>query len=72
MTTALKCVSIDAVLSLYPDSNKLPEATYKKAVALEALGSRADAIAQLELVIEYFPRSPAARAAKGMLRSLRQ
>ena len=64
--------AFDAVLSLYPDSNKLPEATYKKAVALEALGSQADAIAQLELVIEYFPRSPAARAAKGMLRSLRQ
>ncbi len=64
--------AFDAVLSLYPDSNKLPESTYKKAVALEALGSRADAIAQLELVIEYFPQSPAARAAKGMLRSLRQ
>ena len=61
-----------AVLSLYPNSNKLPESTYKKAVALEALGSRADAIVQLELVIEYFPQSPAARAAKGMLRSLRQ
>ncbi len=64
--------AFDAVLSLYSDSNKLPEATYKKAVALEALGSRADAIAQLELVIEYFPKSPAARAARGMLRGLRQ
>ena len=64
--------AFDAVLSLYPDSNKLPEATYKKAVALDALGSRADAIAQLELVIENYPQSPAARAAKGMLRSLRQ
>lgn len=64
--------AFDAVLSLYPGSNKLAEATYKKAVALEALGSRADAIAQLELVIEYFPKSPAARAARSMLRTLRQ
>jgi tol-pal system protein YbgF len=64
--------AFDAVLSLYPDSNKLPEATYKKAVALEALGSRADAERELESVIQNYPRTPAARAAEGMLRTMRQ
>ena len=64
--------AFDAVLSLYPDSNKLPESTYKKAVALEALGSRADAEKELESVIENYPRTPAARAAEGMLRTMRQ
>jgi tol-pal system protein YbgF len=64
--------AFDAVLTLYPDSNKLPEATYKKAVALEALGSRTDAEAQLEAVIQNYPDTPAARAAEGMLRNLRQ
>ena len=64
--------AFDAVLSLYPDGNKLPEATYKKAVALEALGSRADAEEQLESVIQNYPGTPAARAAEGMLRNMRQ
>lgn len=64
--------AFDAVLTLYPNSNKLPEATYKKAVALEALGSRADAEAQLESVIASYPGTPAARAAEGMLRNMRQ
>lgn len=64
--------AFDAVLSLYPASNKRPEATYKKAVALDGLGSRDDAIRQLELVIENYAGTPAARAAEGMLRSLRQ
>ena len=64
--------AFDGVLSLYPASNKRPEATYKKAVALDALGSRDDAIRQLELVVENYAGTPAARAAEGMLRSLRQ
>lgn len=64
--------AFDSVLTLYPNSNKLPEATYKKAVALEALGSRADAETQLESVIESYPGTPAARAAEGMLRNMRQ
>lgn len=64
--------AFDAVLTLYPAGNKLPEATYKKAVALEALGSRTDAEMQLEAVIQNYPGTPAARAAEGMLRNMRQ
>jgi tol-pal system protein YbgF len=64
--------AFDAVLTLYPESNKLPEAAYKKAVALEALGSRTDAEMELEAVIQNYPNTPAARAAEGMLRNMRQ
>jgi tol-pal system protein YbgF len=64
--------AFDAVLTLYPDSNKRPEAAYKKAVALESLGSRTDAEMELEAVIQNYPDTPAARAAEGMLRNMRQ
>ena len=64
--------AFDAVLTLYPESNKRPEAAYKKAVALEGLGSRTDAEMELEAVIQNYPDTPAARAAEGMLRNMRQ
>jgi tol-pal system protein YbgF len=63
--------AFDGVLSLYANSNKLDSAAYKKAIAYEGMGSRADAVRQLEEVIERFPRSDVARAAREKLRSLR-
>ncbi|MFQ5792114.1 MAG: tol-pal system protein YbgF, partial [Acidobacteriota bacterium] len=54
----------------YPESNKMSDAKYKKALALRALGRRAEAMQVLELVLEQYPKTPVARAARQMLAEL--
>ena len=48
-------------------ADKIPDARYKKGVALEALGRKSQAILEYRFVVERFPGSPAARLAREKL-----
>ena len=63
--------AFEEVLYDYPDSNKLAESGYRRAHALEGLGRRDDAIAQLEFVIEQYPGTQVERSATLLLKKLR-
>jgi tol-pal system protein YbgF len=51
----------------YPASDKLPDARFKKALALEQLGKRREAQAELRGVVERYPNSDAGRKARERL-----
>ena len=59
--------AFNALLRDFVSSDKIPDARYKKGVALEALGRKAQAILEYRFVVERFPGSPAARLAREKL-----
>ena len=62
--------AFDVVIREYPDSNKRSDAYYKKAVTLESMDRRSEAMLMYELVIEQFPRTQVERLARRKLEEL--
>lgn len=62
--------SFDIVVRDYPDSNKRSDAYLKKAMSLENMGRRSEAMLMYELVIEQFPRTQHERIARSRLEEL--
>ena len=62
--------AFDTVIRDYPESNKLSDAYLKKAMSLENLGRRSEAMHMYELVIEQFPRTQHERLARARLEAL--
>lgn len=62
--------SFDTLVREYPDSNKRSDAYLKKAMSLESLTRRSEAMLMYELVIEQFPRTQHERIARGRLEEL--
>lgn len=62
--------SFDTVVRDYPDSNKRSDAYLKKAMSLENMDRRSEAMLMYELVIEQFPRSQHQRIARSRLEAL--
>jgi tol-pal system protein YbgF len=60
----------DTVIRDYPESNKRPDAYLKKAMTLEFMDRRSEAMLMYELVIEQFPRSPQQRVARRKLEEI--
>lgn len=54
----------DDLLRGYPGTDKIPDARYKKAMALEKLGRRSQALLEYRYVFEHFPNSEAGRKAR--------
>jgi tol-pal system protein YbgF len=54
----------DELLRQYPGTDKIPDARYKKAMALERLGRRSQALLEYRYVFEHFPNSEAGRRAR--------
>jgi tol-pal system protein YbgF len=54
----------DELLRQYPGTDKIPDARYKKAMALEKLGRRSQALLEYRYVFEHFPNSEAGRKAR--------
>ena len=59
--------AFNALLRDFIDSDKIPDARYKKGVALEALGRKSQAALEYRFVVERFPNSPAASLAREKL-----
>ena len=62
--------SFDTVVRDYPDSNKRSDAYLKKAMSLENMDRRSEAMLMYELVIEQFPRTQHQRIARSRLEGL--
>ena len=62
--------SFDTVVRDYPGSNKRSDAYLKKAMALENMDRRSEAMLMYELVIEQFPRTQHERIARSRLEGL--
>ncbi len=62
--------SFDTVVREYPDSNKRSDAYLKKAMSLENLTRRSEAMLMYELVIAQFPRTQHERIARTRLEEL--
>lgn len=62
--------SFDTVVRDYPSSNKRSDAYLKKAMALENMDRRSEAMLMYELVIEQFPRTQHQRIARSRLEEL--
>jgi tol-pal system protein YbgF len=62
--------SFDIVVRDYPDSNKRSDAYLKKAMSLENMERRSEAMLMYELVIEQFPRTQHQRIARSRLEGL--
>lgn len=60
----------DTVVREYPDSNKRSDAYLKKAMSLENMGRRSEAMLMYELVIEQFPRTQHQQIARSRLEEL--
>jgi tol-pal system protein YbgF len=57
----------DVLFRDYASSDKLPDAHVKKAMALEKMGRRRDALREYRFVTDRYPNSPAARIARDHL-----
>jgi tol-pal system protein YbgF len=57
----------DALFRTYPSSVKLPDAHYWKAVTLERIGRRPQALIEYRYVVDHFPNSEAGRRAREKL-----
>ena len=57
----------NAVIRNYPNGNAVPEAYFKKGLALQSLGQRDPAREALEYVVKTYPDSSAALLAKQAL-----
>ncbi len=54
----------DELLRQFPGTDKIPDARYKKAMALEKMGRRSQALLEYRYVFEHFPNSEAGRKAR--------
>jgi tol-pal system protein YbgF len=59
----------DTLLRQYPGTDKIPDARYKKAMALERMGRRSQALLEYRYVMEHFPNSEAGRRARQKVRA---
>src|SRR4029079_3765089 len=59
--------SWNQLLRDYPSSDKLPDARFKKGLALEKLGRRREALVEYRYVMDRFPNSEAGRRAREKL-----
>lgn len=59
----------DTLLRKYPGTDKIPDARYKKAMALERMGRRSQALLEYRYVMEHFPNSEAGRKARRKVRA---
>jgi tol-pal system protein YbgF len=59
----------DTLFRQYPGTDKIPDARYKKAMALERVGRRSQALLEYRYVMEHFPNSEAGRKAKEKVRA---
>ena len=57
----------DELVREYPSSDKLPDGRFKRAMALERLGRRREALAEYRAVADRYPNSEAGRKAKERL-----
>ena len=57
----------DTAIRNYPNGNAVPEAYYKKGIALQSLGQRDRAREAFEYVVKTYPDSDAGRLAKQRL-----
>jgi tol-pal system protein YbgF len=57
----------DELLREYPSSDKLPDGRFKRAMALERLGRRREALGEYRTVADRYPNSEAGRKAKERL-----
>jgi tol-pal system protein YbgF len=67
--------SVDAyvrVFNISPRGDKAVIALYKRALALEEMGRRDDAVAQLKAIAKAYPKRPESEMAKQRLREWRQ
>jgi TolA-binding protein len=55
------------LLRQFPSSDKVPDARYKKGLALERLGRRSAALVEYRFVADRFPNSEAGRKAREKL-----
>ncbi len=62
--------AFDTVIREYSDSNKVPDAYFKKASTLEALDRRSEAMKMYELIIQHFPRTQVERMSRRKLEQL--
>jgi tol-pal system protein YbgF len=53
----------DELLRQYPGTDKIPDARFKKAMALERIGRRSQALLEYRFVCEHFPNTEAGRKA---------
>ena len=60
----------DFVVSMYPDSSRVPNAHYMKGVALVKTGRRAEAAKEFKIVSEKYPSNELAKKAKDYLKIL--
>ena len=60
----------DLIIRDYPNSNKRSDAYLKKAITLELMDRRSEAMLMYELVIEQFPQSPQQRVARRKLEEI--
>ena len=60
----------DLIIRDHPDSNKRSDAYLKKAITLELMDRRSEAMLMYELVIEQFPQSPQQRVARRKLEEI--
>ena len=60
----------DLVVSLYPDSSRVPNAHYMKGVALVKTGRRAEASKEFKIVADKYPSNELAKKAKDYLKIL--
>jgi tol-pal system protein YbgF len=54
----------DELLRQYPGTEKIPDARYKKAMALEKMGRKSQALLEYRYVAEHFPNTEAGRKAR--------
>jgi tol-pal system protein YbgF len=59
----------DELLRQYPGTEKIPDARFKKAMALEKMGRRSQALLEFRYVFEHFPNSEAGRRAREKVQS---
>jgi tol-pal system protein YbgF len=59
----------DEMLRQYPGTDKIPDAHYKKALALERMGRKSQALLEYRYVSEHFPNTEAGRKARERLQS---
>lgn len=62
--------AFDAVLEMYPENASTADAMYYKALALEKLGRKADALATLDNFIDRYPLDPNVERARSLRYSL--
>jgi tol-pal system protein YbgF len=64
-------LAYEDVIKKYPDSNKLPDAMLKQALAFQELGDKIDARIILENLVKRYPQTEQAKIARDRLKTLK-